>query len=1460
MKPIKLTISAFGPYAGKVEIDFEQLGAQGLFLITGDTGAGKTTIFDAIAFALYGEASGDVRKADMFRSKYAKADVATYVELVFLYHGKRYIVKRNPEYLRPKGRGTGYTLQRAEAELIYPDMREPVAKSKEVTRAVTELIGLDRRQFTQIVMIAQGDFQKLLLAGTEERGKIFRQIFKTGFYQRLQEQLKAEVKVQGDKYGELKRSINQDMDSIICLEDSSLGEKMKKLQKERFEGKIGEGLLVLKGLCEEEEADLIQMDQRIDWLEEQIQKEDQLIGNIRKIKGDRERLEEVQQLLEEQEPKFLQAKDVFEKAQQQAEKGEGLAEQIREQKERKELFDSLQKEREEQQQAEQKIQEGMYRQQELERKKQELEESRKADTESLKCLAAVGEEGERLGNRKGQMEQNQRRLLQQKGEWEQEVSQQQKIEQEIAKEKECAEELTKQVQRKQEEIAKKSGLDRELAAAEEIHKQLKEQKGSLERGQQELGEIWKKLEEAANEKMGLLVQENELDREEEECKKEREQIKDAQKEEVQCRHKTEEAKKQLEDFLEQFRICTDLKKKAAEQEEEYRERKRQAEEQQEQQNQLQQKWEEVKDADSYYLQIEAEKLVLAEQKKKIQELEKAGKNLEKLDKELDEIQKEYKTAAVKKEQAGALYQEMEQCFLDAQAGMLASKLKEGESCPVCGSVHHPRLAQVPKTVPKKEEVEHQKEYYSQVQAEAERLSVKAGHKKERQKEQQQLVAELAEQLLGKISQGIKDEENRKEEQQVWQILLEEKKKQTVKRESELVLEIKRTEEKKEQKKKLEEQIQKEEKQQQAQTQLLQQKMQKFAAGKGKLEERVQQWEEMIARLQFSDLAKDDIEGMIRYLEQAVKTCEKQQKQTEEKKIRFEQLEQEKEQRAAKRQQIRTQIAESDQFAAKQKGQREKLQEQVEREREKTKEILQRAEEILENNGEKVQKTAEPLEDKERKEKGEAEEKEIQELLKKLLRMTERFAGYRKRLMEQIKERKTLEEEVQQKEKVLLEIRDQITEWEKQLEGVKNRRNEKLKQLFEIVKHLFELFGLQDSSFGKVYFSGDNVSEEVMQEHVDWMKCKLEEQLILVKEELRKNQEKQQEKQKLEEQILYKEQQIQQSVQSIQEIEVILTKQRTEEKAQAERIRYWAEQVGTEQREEIEQQIQMLEQEKIALEKALEAASVYYNDCKTKKDEYCSVIKTLTEQLEAAGEAGAASEEEVLLRKGQRQQEKKECYDQREQKNLAFCTNQKIYQKVMEKQKDIVEAEEKYVWMKSLSDTANGMLNGKQKVELETYIQMTYFDRILRRANLRLFTMSSGQYELKREKDEEKRKEKTGLELCVIDHYNGTERSVKTLSGGETFEASLSLALGLSDEIQADTGGIQMDAMFIDEGFGSLDEEALTQAVKALTHLTEGNRLVGVISHVSELKEQINRKIVVTKCRGAQGISSCIKIE
>ena len=149
--------------------------------------------------------------------------------------------------------------------------------------------------------------------------------------------------------------------------------------------------------------------------------------------------------------------------------------------------------------------------------------------------------------------------------------------------------------------------------------------------------------------------------------------------------------------------------------------------------------------------------------------------------------------------------------------------------------------------------------------------------------------------------------------------------------------------------------------------------------------------------------------------------------------------------------------------------------------------------------------------------------------------------------------------------------------------------------------------------------------------------------------------------------------------------------------------------------------------------------------------------------------------------------------------------------------------------------------------LETYIQTTYFDRILERANLRLRKMSGGQYDLERRRVAVSQRGQSGLELDIIDHINTTRRSVNTLSGGEAFLASLALALGLSDEVQMSTG-IRLDTLFVDEGFGSLDSEALSKAYLTLAGLTEGNRLVGIISHVSELKEKIDKQIVVKKDR------------
>lgn len=191
-------------------------------------------------------------------------------------------------------------------------------------------------------------------------------------------------------------------------------------------------------------------------------------------------------------------------------------------------------------------------------------------------------------------------------------------------------------------------------------------------------------------------------------------------------------------------------------------------------------------------------------------------------------------------------------------------------------------------------------------------------------------------------------------------------------------------------------------------------------------------------------------------------------------------------------------------------------------------------------------------------------------------------------------------------------------------------------------------------------------------------------------------------------------------------------------------------------------------------------------------------------------------------------------------------NAQALQNIRDKMTNLDSVEKRYIWMKALSDTANGNISGKEKVMLETYIQMTYFDRVIARANTRFMVMSDGQYELKRRKEAENNKSQSGLDLDVIDHYNGTERSVKTLSGGESFKASLSLALGLSDEIQASAGGVQLDTMFVDEGFGSLDDESLDQAMRALSNLADGNRLVGIISHVGELKNRIDKQIVVTK--------------
>nr|WP_302887568.1 AAA family ATPase [uncultured Romboutsia sp.] len=189
MRPIKLTISAFGPYASKQVIDFEELKGRNIFVISGKTGAGKTTIFDAISYALYGEASGESRETDSLRSHFADDNTETYVELEFELRGEKYTVNRVPKQKKKKARGEGYTEKSADATLTLPDGKV-ITKVKNVTYKIIEILGITREQFKQIVMLAQGEFKKLLLADSVEREGIFRKIFNTYDFEKIQAELK----------------------------------------------------------------------------------------------------------------------------------------------------------------------------------------------------------------------------------------------------------------------------------------------------------------------------------------------------------------------------------------------------------------------------------------------------------------------------------------------------------------------------------------------------------------------------------------------------------------------------------------------------------------------------------------------------------------------------------------------------------------------------------------------------------------------------------------------------------------------------------------------------------------------------------------------------------------------------------------------------------------------------------------------------------------------------------------------------------------------------------------------------------------------------------------------------------------------------------------------------------------------------------------------------------------------
>lgn len=1115
MKPLKLTLSAFGPYADEMVIDFTKFGGQGLFLVTGDTGAGKTTIFDGITFALYGETSGGIREASMLRSKYAKPGIPTFAEYVFEYKDQVYTVKRSPDYERPKARGTGMTMQKGEALLAFSDERAPVTKQREVNQAVTELIGLDMKQFTQIAMIAQGDFRKLLLADTEERSTIFRKLFHTDIYKVIQERLKFEAGSLDKLYKELLRSIRQYTEQVRYLPESLLGQQWMKMEKNGFEGNLEEGLEVLEQFLKADKETLKELNKKIEETDINLEEVNLFLGKVHKEAETKSRKEQLLKEKEELFPQLVRAQEDLTDAAKEPEQIQQLLLMIQKERENLERYTNLEKLTEE-------IKTASVRIEKLESFNGILREQQKEARDILEKMQKEYQMTDRAEKEKTETDFQREKM--------------DNLYVDIYKNCENLEDL-------QEKIKK---LERESKENEQLSEKLKE---NLSR-----------LEEEINSTGNLEIKEN--------------------------------------------RILLRLQQIGR-----------------------------MKDQRLLSQKLAEE----AEQKKQT-----------------------YLDASKKQRETKELLTEMEQIFLDAQAGILAANLCDEMPCPVCGSVHHPRLAQIPKEVPTEEELKRQKTVAQAAEKKASEASVQAGESAgsvwRAQGELEETLRSYSEEFLnGEGIWNFKETESSKIQEDAGQFLS-------------------------------------------AQEKLVQEKLRELQKQKKVLQDLMRQKEELVWQS-----------------EQCAKNFQKVQIS----------LEKRKSQQEGTLEQLQRLLSESI-FAEMDDFQEQKSDKNV----------------ILLNIQEK---------------KDSVQRKQTAWLLQQGKLAAEWLADHlntlkqkQKQLSEILKNRKHLETDISKKQTELGNLIARMNQNQQQIAAEKSGHEQMTRQKETMEKEV-----------------GERTKEEIL----------------------------------------------------------LQIQEKTEKKRNME-IHYRS---VTEGRDKLEKRMTELD----------------------------SAIASLSEQLK---ESVNVSEEELKVQKEDFTDRKRTFLEERDEIHARLEINGDMYEKVRRQQTELLKTEERWKWMKSLSDTANGTITGKARIMLETYIQMQYFDRILARANIRFMTMSGGQYELIRRKENKSRVGKTGLELDVVDHYNGTIRSVKTLSGGETFEASLSLALGLSDEIQSNSGGIQLDTMFVDEGFGSLDEDSLDQAIRALKDLSQGSRLVGIVSHVSELKERIDKKIIVTKKRTEDGIGSTVRLE
>lgn len=1080
MRPIKLVMSAFGPYAGLVEVDFSKLGRSGLYLVCGDTGAGKTTVFDAISYALFGVASGADRAVRNLRSDFAAADAPTYVELEFEHRAKRYVVRRNPEYERPKKRGEGMTKELAAAELHLPDA-PPVTKASEVDKAVVELLGIGRSQFSQIVMIAQGDFRRLLSADTKERAKILRRLFGTGSYLDFQRGLEKRRSELEDRAAGARRQLDG-FARLAVLDEARRGGLPE-------EGVPPTQLLeLLAAACAEDEALLEDCGADAEAAAREAGACAQRYERARQLDEARVGLAVAERRIPEVRARFEEAEAAVASEAARAPERERLAARA-----------SV-------------LREALPRYAELTAARGRAGEARSCEEAAREVARAAQEALEDARARLIDVRERATALADA-------PSAQAEAEAEVR-----AAGLEVGVAR--DGMAALAHLARLQARASELqHRDAEAQRGS-QAAQDAVGLVEARLAEARRAAEGLAS---------------------APKDLAELGAAADDARR---------RVC------------------------------------------------EA-RASLDELGRREAELERAKADHERL---ADIYEREREEFA----RADDDLSRLQLAFLDGRAGVLARGLKDGEPCPVCGSVSHPSPAASLDSVPTQGDVEDARAFRREAEARAQAASTESGRAEERLR---LCAAELAD---AERSVGARPE--------------------------------------------------------------LQGRLAKLRGEVAALDGNIAQVRVRVASL-------DEARGKVAELEERLDRAREESRQAADARAR-----------SAQELAAATSAAETAQASV---GECDETTAQVR---------LRDAESRLA--------------------RGRAREKALAEQTRELDRLREMGAR--------------LEPKVSGLERASLEAADA-------------------------------------AAAARADAAAASSAEEQL---AKTLAC------------------------------------------------------RDEAQARAEVAR-------------VEQGMGQLDCARAAAERALREAAAERDRAVTLRDTLAVRVASLEDGDTPSVEDARRGLEAARSRQDEANARVAEVSGRLEHNRSVAGQVRRVSQEF----EGIADA---YGELASLAQTANGRLAGKERISFETYVQARAFDRVLAAANRRLLVMTDGRYELVRHTGARDGggSAQTGLDLDVRDSFTGKPRSTSSLSGGESFKASLALALGLSDVVQAHAGGVELDAMFVDEGFGSLDEESLGLAIHTLTEMTGTDKLVGIISHVEELKESIDRKIVVE--RGRTG--STLRIE